>query len=147
MTENFSGADSFCILCSDKGLVPGGQEAWQPSTQLPGQFKGSGCWHVTGQAFPQALNRHSHSKPASLFNSSQLRAETHHHSDHTLESDKATDKRSFSVKFSLKFFSSMQISDYDAVKQQIQTIGMNDSSDQSYGACGQMFQFPAHNCN
>lgn len=54
--------------------LPGGQTAWHPSTHVTGQFRGSGCWQVGGQALPQALYFHSHSTPASLFNSSQLSA-------------------------------------------------------------------------
>lgn len=54
--------------------LPGGQTAWHPSTHVTGQLRGSGCWQVGGQALPQALYFHSHSTPASLFNSSQLSA-------------------------------------------------------------------------
>lgn len=42
----------------------------------------------------------------------------------------------------------MQTSDYDAVKQQIQMTGMNDSLDRFSSVCAQMFlQLPAHNYN
>lgn len=54
--------------------LPGGQTAWHPSTHVTGQLRVSGCWQVGGQALPQALYFHSHSTPASLFNSSQLSA-------------------------------------------------------------------------
>lgn len=38
-----------------QGASPGGQWAWQPSTQDTGHASGSGCWQVTGQAGAQLL--------------------------------------------------------------------------------------------